>query len=324
MLGNITPHSGFFSEQTFERSVIEMASNLERVAEKAAKECTHPKPLMFFDRGIPDAESYIEEPGLYEKILCELGLGSKVEVRDRRYKGVFHLRTAALGAEAFYTTANNTVRRESSLQEARMKDECPLQVWNGHPHLRVIDNSTDFAGKLARLDREICSLLGVPVPLEIEKKFLCAPPTAIPVPMQRIEIEQVYLYSSDPSVVMRVRKRGQFGSFVYFKTEKRDVRPGVRVETEHFITAEEYECSVRFQLPGTRIIKKDRYCFIYENQYFEFDRIPHDSGSLYLLEIELTEMTHQPRLPPFLRILRDVTDDPHYTNRAIAELSWRP
>jgi hypothetical protein len=35
---------------------------------------------------------------------------------DRRYDGVFHLVTAAIGAEKFYTLANNTARSETPEQ----------------------------------------------------------------------------------------------------------------------------------------------------------------------------------------------------------------
>ena len=124
-------------------------------------------------------------------------------------------------------------------------------------------------------------------------------------------------------MVLRVRRRGQYGSFLYFQTEKRYLGPGKNVETEHRISATDYETSLRFQLPGTRLITKDRYCFVYENQYFEFDLIQMPGGLVYLLEIELTEETQVPKLPPFIDIIKDVTDDKRYTNRAMADLSWR-
>ena len=45
-------------------------------------------------------------------------------------------------------------------------------AWAGHPHLRVIDNSTGFEDKIRRLIREISLYLGEPQPYEIERKFL--------------------------------------------------------------------------------------------------------------------------------------------------------
>ncbi|MBQ3724982.1 MAG: hypothetical protein II904_05630, partial [Oscillospiraceae bacterium] len=44
---------------------------------------------------------------------------------------------AAKGAEAFYTTDNNTARVET-LEEAIELDAKTLAAWAGHPHLRII------------------------------------------------------------------------------------------------------------------------------------------------------------------------------------------
>jgi CYTH domain-containing protein len=326
MEGNFFPTSEYSSLKDFQYGVAQISHYLETVIERAVSAGTHPKPIILTDRGIPEIEAYCADEAMYVQILNELRLGSKVGVRDRRYHAAFHLRTAASGAENSYTLENNPKRLEKTLEAARLADERTLRAWIGHPHLRVIDNSTDFDGKLARLDQQICSYLGIPVPLEIEKKYLCAPidPRTIPVPIQEIFIEQFYLYSADPQKVLRVRKRGQFGSYVYFQTEKRGVSAGVRVETEHFISRDQYKTSRQFQLPDTRLVNKTRYCFVHDNQYFELDVIPFGFEDLYLLEIELTQETQQVKLPPFLKILEDVTDDPHYTNRAIANLSWRP
>ena len=73
-------------------------------------------------------------------------------------------------------SGNNAARRESP-EEARQKDSETINAWTGHPHLRVIDNSTDFSGKIKRVTEEVFSLLGEPIPTEIERKFLIKKPT---------------------------------------------------------------------------------------------------------------------------------------------------
>jgi hypothetical protein len=182
------------------------------------------------------------------------------------------MRTAALGADEFYTLENNTVRRES-LEEAREKDAATLNAWTGHPHLRVIDNSTGFSEKLRRLEKEMYRTLGVPVPLEIERKYLVDPidPEKIPVPYQVIDIEQFYVDSGTPGVEVRMRKRGQYGYFVYYRTEKKPVRTGVRIETERFIDEMTYLRALERKTAHSHIIVKKRICFVYENKYFELD-----------------------------------------------------
>lgn len=317
MLGNATPKA--YDELDFQRGVVTMMHQLEETFGRIAASRPELKPVIICDRGIPDCPPYFRNPSQYEQVLRELGLGSPVEVRDGRYKGVFHLRSAALGAESFYTTENNKARRET-LEEARERDQQTLAAWNGHSHLRVIDNRTDFAGKLRRLDQEICGLLGIPVPKEMERKFLCEPvrPELIPVPAQRIEIEQVYLYSPEPGVTVRVRKRGQHGSYVYYRTEKRFVRPGVNIETEDFITAQEYAWSQHFRQPERLPIRKERWCFVWKEQYFELDLIERHGGTLYLMELELTEERQAISLPPFIPVRREVTEDPAYSNYELA------
>ena len=80
---------------------------------------------------------------------------------------------------------------------------------------------------MKRLFREVSAALGVPVPIEIERKFLVAPDFdphgALPVPFQEIDIEQAYLFAPDGEA-LRVRKRGQNGSAVYYHTHKKQTR----------------------------------------------------------------------------------------------------
>lgn len=63
-----------------------------------------------------------------------------------------HLTTAAIGAEAFYTRANNSARREG-LEEARRLDAATQHAWVGHPYFHVLPNAgvLDFDDKMNRL-----------------------------------------------------------------------------------------------------------------------------------------------------------------------------
>ena len=58
--------------------------------------------------------------------------------------------TAANGAEQFYQLDNNACRTED-IDSARQIDEKTKQSWIGHPYFDLIDNSTDFDMKLARV-----------------------------------------------------------------------------------------------------------------------------------------------------------------------------
>ena len=79
----------------------------EEVFRQAAETMDVPKVLIVCDRGALDNKAYMtgEE---FAQVLAGLGT-NEIELRDN-YDAVFHLVTAAKGAEEFYTTANNTAR----------------------------------------------------------------------------------------------------------------------------------------------------------------------------------------------------------------------
>jgi CYTH domain-containing protein/predicted ATPase len=301
--------------------VIDVQLQLEQRANAEALKFVDQNPIIVCDRGLADGGGYCSEE-VFVAALKESGITSLVAARDERYHtGVFHMVTAAKGAEQFYTTANNDARHETA-EEARAQDDRTLHAWIGTPHLRIIDNSTDFPGKLLRLKQEICRALGIPVPIEIERKFVCQliDMAAFPPEAQHINIEQAYLVSRDPQVVSRIRRRGQHGTYLHFRTEKRFVSSGVNFETEKVISTRDYNISMTFRDPTKGIVRKTRTCFVFEHQYFEFDMIPLRDGSVIpLLELELTEENQEIRLPPFINVIKEVTDDPEYTNVKIAE-----
>lgn len=277
------------------------------------------RKVIIYDRGPMDIMAYIREKDFW-RMVKRLGYKAR-DMRDS-FDAVIHLVTTADGAESFYTTANNKARKEN-LSEARKSDKATCNAWNGHPHLRVINNSTDFDGKLNRIFQSVSRVLGIPVPLEIERKFLLKE-----VPdftnlafgnVQQVYIEQRYLLNPDKDGHLRIRKRSQKGSSTYYKTHKVKIRPGVRHEAESHITAAEYLSLQQFQDPDRRVIEKYRYCFVYQSQYFELD-VFIEPVQICLLEIELTEENDKVELPPFIKVEKEVTDDPQYSNSEIAKL----
>jgi CYTH domain-containing protein len=194
-------------------------------------------------------------------------------------------------------------------------DERTLQAWVGHSHLRIIGNETDFETKLRRTLLAVTHVLGIPEPLEIERKFLLAWPPDLAHPVlaqaQAIEIEQRYLLSEDETV-RRVRKRSQRGHITYYFTEKAELRPGVREERERIIGPREYLRFLSEVDPTRKPIRKTRYCFAWENAYFELDRFHTPEG------LWLAEEGESPQLPDFLSIAREVTEDPAFSNAQLA------
>lgn len=302
-----------------EERLLTLQRTLRKEFNKLAKIFPDEKRVIIFDRAEMDIMAYIGEP--YFKAMLDAHKLNFYDVRDS-YDGVIHLVTAASGAEEFYSAENNAARRET-LEEARIADEKTKNAWVGHPHLRVIDNSTGFELKMKRSLQAAARFLGIPVPLEIERKFLlknCPDINDLP-PHQEIKIEQIYLNSPEEEEI-RIRKRAQNGSNTYYKTRKIRVSARTRQETENVISAKEYLDFQTMKDPQKAIIEKLRYCFFYKNQYFELDVFikPKVVKNLCLLEIELTEENDKVEIPTFLEVKKEVTDDFNYSNSNLAKL----
>ena len=302
----------------FQKCQLQLQIEKEKVFEKAAKTMDTDKVLIVCDRGALDNKAYMDGDE-FDSALEYIGT-NEIELRDN-YDAVFHLVSAAKGAEEFYTTVNNSARTET-VDEAAALDDKLISVWTGHPHLRVIDNSSTFEGKMKRLISEISSFLGEPEPFEIERKFLIEYPdikwlNSIP-NCKRIQIIQTYL-KSDGDDEVRVRQRGIDGHYIYFQTTKRKISDIKRVEIEQRLSESEYLRLLMNADTTKRQIRKDRYCLTYENQYFEIDVYPFWNDKA-IAEIELSDENADIKFPKQIKVIKEVTDDESYKNAFLAKI----
>jgi CYTH domain-containing protein len=274
------------------------------------------RAVVICDRGAMDSAAYLP-PEVWQALLDEQGW-TVPRLRDRRYDAVIHLVTAAEGAEEFYTTANNTARYEAPA-EARAVDRRLRDAWIGHPHLRVIDNSTTFANKVRRVVAAVCRVVGLPEPVEVERKFLVRAVSAgeWPVRSEEVEVEQTYLLTSDGSEA-RVRRRGQQASYTYTHTIKRPHGEGQRIRSDKQITGREYLTLLSQADPSRCPIRKRRRCFLWNQHYFELDTYVEPRPGLRILEAEVEELSRPLALPPFIEVEREVTGEEAYTNNSLA------
>ena len=113
--------------------------------------------IIFCDRGILDSKAYTP----YEDFITVLdNNGLNEEEAIKRYDAVFHLVTAANGAEEFYTLENNSARFETA-EEALALDLRTLNAWQTHPNLYVFDNSTNFDEKMNRLISKVIEIVNI-------------------------------------------------------------------------------------------------------------------------------------------------------------------
>jgi len=300
----------------FQKCQIRLQIEKEKVFVQAALTMPVDKVLIVCDRGILDNKAYMV-PAEFAEALQFIG-SNEVELRDN-YNAVFHLVTAAKGAEEFYTTANNTARTETVEQAAALDDKL-IAAWTGHPHLRVIDNTTNFENKMKKLVAEISTFLGEPEPYEIERKYLIEYPDIKWLEnnptCRRVEIIQTYLNSKEGEEV-RVRQRGVDGNYLYYQTIKRKVSDLKRVEIEHRLSQSEYLKLLMEADTTKRQIRKTRYCLTYENQYFEIDIYPFWNDKA-IAEIELSDENEKIVFPKEIKVIKEVTDDESYKNASLA------
>ena len=289
----------------------------EQLYEAAARTMNNEKILIVCDRGMLDAKAYVKDLD-FKKLLKEL---ETTEIKERdEYDAVFHLSTAAKGAEHAYTLSNNEARTETP-EQARILDDKIISAWTGHPHFRIIDNSTEFEKKLERLLKEIATFMGEPVPYEIERKFLIYFPNLKELENMpnctKVDIIQTYLKSVDDTE-RRVRARGIDGDYMYTLTEKKKISDIKRVEVEKRITQDEYVNYLMEADNSLHPIHKTRYCLTENNQYFEIDIYP-EWDKQAIMEIELNSEDEKILKPSCIRIFKEVTEEAKYFNHSLAK-----
>ena len=307
------------SNRDFQLQLIRLQQAKEKAFMEIGKTLKESRILVVCDRAAMDNCAYMSEQE-FGWVLRQMNT-NKVALRDQ-YDAVFHLVTAAKGAEKYYTLANNQARTET-VEEAAALDDRLISAWTGHPHLRIIDNSTGFEEKMLRLIKEITSFLGEPSPMEIERKYLIARPNLRALEQlpncERVDIVQTYLKSDDPAEERRIRQRGSNGNYIYFMTRKRKASGFKRVEIEERLSQEEYVALMVEADPAYRPVHKERYCLSENGLYYEIDIYPEWKDKA-LMEIELHSENQPVVFPEGIDVIREVTDDPAYSNHELARI----
>lgn len=152
---------------------------------------------------------------------------------------------------------------------------------------------------------------------EIERKFLIAmPDKAFLEACERSEITQTYLVGEE-NTTERVRRRVYPDRCEYTHTIKRKLNNIRREEDEQEIDENTYTALLDRADSARHAINKTRCCFTHDGRLWELDVFPFWANQAFL-EIELTSEEETFSLPPGIRLLREVTDDPRYTNAALS------
>jgi predicted ATPase len=334
-VGMVPPMLPEHERITFEGTLLRTKIALEDTFTALAK-ASKRRSVVLCDRGTMDTRAYMDKE-TFDLVLSEFGW-NVVDLRDRRYDGVIHLVTAAIGAPAHYGTENNAARHES-LEEAAELDFKILEAWVGHPRIRIVDNSTDWKGKLARVLDIVCQFVGAPRPTAEQRKFVLenfneADLQAKGIRVETFDVEQTYLHKPHDLNIKGytyLRRRGQNGCYTYTlsSTGQPRVLPSDVAATagalsfvdeksiilDRAITGREYIALLR-QMDSRRLtVKKKVHCFVHDNHYYEIHKFSEPNIGLVIANTE----AEQAQLPPFLTSPAEVTGRKEFSSYFISK-----
>lgn len=151
-------------------------------------------------------------------------------------------------------------------------------------------------------------------PYEIERKYLLRGQPSRSADAPSLEIDQGYIPGE--SIRERIRRSRGIDGTRYYRTIK--LGTGIqRIEIEEETTEAFFDAV--WPLTVGRRVRKRRYLVSEKELVWEIDEFL-DRPSLWLAELELTRADQAIQIPSWLApyVEREVTDDPSYTNRALA------
>ena len=134
--GGFPRRDGELARKAAQRAIFFVQRELEAAA--AADNAA----ILLCDRGTVDSVAYWPGP---EEFWPQVGTNR--EEQFARYHAVIHLRTPTLTNGYNHS---NRLRTESA-EEAAVLDERILHAWDGHPHRTLVESTTDFLAKAARV-----------------------------------------------------------------------------------------------------------------------------------------------------------------------------
>ncbi|KAH3745993.1 AAA family ATPase [Pelomyxa schiedti] len=292
-------------------SMIALEDNFMRIAESRRRPA-----VIVCDRGTMDASAYMD-PELWQLLLDENNW-TNAQLRDRRYDAVIHMVTAAFGAEEFYTTENNTSRREN-VNEAREVDMKLRNAWMGHPHLFIVDNAKKFDDKVHSVLTALCCTVGLPSPGSTLRQFTLPSSPSIPDPFEEFVVEMYFLAGSSETMYIQTRHQHNVSSYSECRKRKCTKADGTveEVMLERRLTTKEY-ATLRTQIDPDRLpLKKIVKQCLYNQQYLSIVELVKPIPNKFYVEVRLPVLSQgtekgptNPVFPLWLPASTEITNDP--------------
>jgi predicted ATPase len=122
-------------KKLFQRAVVQLQITLEQICAEAASQ----GQILVCHRGTLDALAYWLRNGWEEQEFFPM-IGMTREEHLRRYTGVIHLQTTAIGAASHYSRWPDAHRPETRAEAAEIDHLC-VSAWESHPRYVWVENA---------------------------------------------------------------------------------------------------------------------------------------------------------------------------------------
>ncbi len=240
--------------------------------------------------------------------ICNTLSISPEEVRNS-YDAVFHLKSIAKKDINLFNKLNDNDKIDSSLAIAL--DDKIIDTWIAHANYRMIDCCVSIENKAKKLIQEIAKFLNEDERFYIEKKYLIHIPDISYLDKlggcSKVKMTLTYLNGSSEKCDIKLLLRDEDGQKFYQKIIK-----GNNQKSTISLSAEEYIDELDNKMVDRNPIIKYRYSFIYHSVYYKIDIF--EDKDFSILEVDLLSSHETVHFPPFIEVLKDVSEDPNYKN----------
>lgn len=313
----VKPYKGITSPIVFQKTLFKMQYFKEELYRTMERESNR-KFVIICDRGLLDAKAYMTNEE-WQEILREEGI-TEIEILSR-YKAIFHMVTAANGAEEAFEKkrAENPARSKDETRDVAIAlDEKIKEAYLGHGEIYYIGNDTDFEGKKQKALKMFLSCLGEPAPSQHQEKIIVKRPDKnylLNKKAQKRDIIQIYLKSNGKEE-RRIRMMGDGNNFVYYLTRK-----GIgnyNDYQEKSISKDVYQALMLEMDNERKPIIKERWYFSEGDTYYNLDVYP-GWENYAVVEIRGSKENVDVTLPSGIEEVRNVTDDVRFSNYAFSK-----
>lgn len=307
------------SHTRFTKAIMKAQMDMETYFHGMAKEEDR-DVIIVCDRGMVDNFAYCS-PEVKQRVQDETGWTMQ-QLTNKRYDAVFHLVTAADGAEEFYSSENNEARYETS-DVAKMVDKWTQNAWLNHENQHIIDNSEKgFTRKMERLYDRICTFLQIPTGVSFTKKYLLEgefnPATDLPhdVTFSTYREEFTYLLSNEPMKRVWIKKRTDPNNHVSYSYVQRFMRikEEDRMELKRKINGKMFTEHVQSRDPATGDVDKEYTVFLYENFTYMIENFELEGKKVFVLRMtsDTLNLKEKTQVPSFVKINKEISEDEKY------------